>query len=88
MRTAGWISQNRFDEAVDDFAIALDVDLNGARWQVTDRPRDCKSRGKTYDRIPKAYALHATVQLEDDSYALTSARAPFAARINMPLSPE
>lgn len=89
VRTAGWISQNRFDEIADGIVVALDIDLERARRQIANRPRDRESRGKTRDRIAKAYALHAPVQLEDDApYALTSARAPFAARINMPLSPE
>ena len=57
--------------------------------KITHRPRDRKSRSKTHDRIAKTDSLHATVQLENDApYALTSARAPFAARNSIPLSPE
>jgi len=89
MRAGRRIAQNRVDEIADGIIIALDVDLNRAGRYVTHRPRDRESRCKPYDSITEADALHATVQLEDDApYAFTSARAPFAARSNIPLSPE
>lgn len=89
MRAARRIAQDRVDEIVYGIVIALDVDFDRARRQITHRSGDRKSRGETNDGITKADSLDATVQLENDArYALTSARAPFAARKSIPLSPE
>ena len=89
MRAAGWIVENRIDEVADDPIVALDVDLDRAGLQISHGPGNRKACRKARNRITKTDPLHAAVQLEDDApYALTSARAPFAARISIPLSPE
>jgi len=89
VRAAGRIAQDRIDKIIHRVVIAFNVDFKRTGGQITHRPRDWKARGEASDGITKADSLHASMQLENDArYALTSARAPFAARKSIPLSPE